>query len=207
MNEQRNVDVIFNKLQEIKGFLMMGGEVVPFLTDLYNFIRDIIPLMAEFNVSLRDSTNRLPDAANKMIDVTEVTEMATHDILDKLEYVLKKMNDVVQIVDDNEKTLIKELQNNITEIIYALQFQDIIAQELEHANRILNAVYERFLELLKSLESLESNSDIGRRWAKDAKGKVNQKIRDTDRHASEEKTKDFVRSNGISQEDIDRLFK
>ncbi len=206
MKPKQNFNEILSKIQDMREFLKIGDEVIPFLSDLFKFIQDIIPLMSEANASLRYGTNKIPDATDRISNVNQTTEMATNEILDKLDSISEKLTAVSKNLQTDQRNLIDKMQGEITDIIYALQFQDITSQKLEHANKILKTIYEKFAKIIKSSEQVTGNTKVGGSMVQVMKGEFKKEEREKELAEFEEKTKDLVRDTEISQDDIDQLF-
>ncbi len=202
MTNYKNMDEIIDRIQEMRGFFQIGGELIPFLTDLFVFLKDILPLMSEMKISMVDSTHKLPTAQDRIEDVSQATEMATTEILDKLDAISEKVNSISTSNDGMKE----EIQSAILDINYALQFQDITSQKLEHANRILRAIYEKFQRLYTTLESLKQQSDVSSRILSSIGIENIEEKLSEDRKSFQNETKDIVRHESISQDDIDDLF-
>ena len=156
---------IAEKIEEMRGFFKVGEEVVPFLADLFNFLKDVMPLITEVNTSLKDGAGKLPTASDRISDVTTATEMATTEILDKLDIINNTANEVREGLSEEKGKKIDEIEGMIMDIIFALQFQDITSQKLEHAGRILSAIDIKFSSLFSSIEDMQSNSVLGAKVA------------------------------------------
>jgi len=206
VESKQNVDEIIGKVEEIREFLKIGDEVIPFLGELFVFIKDIMPLMYDANTSLHDSANKLPDATGRISDVSQTTEMATNEIMDKLDSISGKLTTMSPSIQGDQKNLYDEIQSEITDIIYALQFQDITSQKLDHANRILEAIYEKFNELLKSMNQLKVSKNGGNKVFQAITGTIDNEKRNKQKKEFEEKVTDTIREDEISQDDIDKLF-
>ncbi len=206
MKPKQDFNEILSKIQNMREFLKIGDEVIPFLSDLFKFIQDIMPLMSEANASLRYGTSKIPDATDRISNVTQTTEMATNEILDKLDSISEKLKALSQNLQTDQKDLIDKIQGEITDIIYALQFQDITSQKLEHANKILKTICEKFAKIIKSSEQVTGNTKVGGSMVQVMKEEFNKEEREKERAEFEEKTADLVRDTEISQDDIDQLF-
>ena len=77
MSINSSMDEMLKKIDDMRGFFKIGDEVIPFLADLFNFLKDVMPLMSEVNTSIKDGTGKLPTASDRMSEVTHTTEMAT----------------------------------------------------------------------------------------------------------------------------------
>ncbi len=207
MKSQDNMQQLLDKIEEMRGFFKVGDEIIPFLADLFVFLKDIMPLMSDVNASLREGTHKLPTASDRITDVTQATEMATHEILDKLDSIVNKLNTLVPKLDDADKPIIEEVENETTDIIFALQFQDITSQKLEHAHRILTAIYEKFLTLFDTINKLRANSIMGSTVISSIEEDIESDDYQEQAKEFDSKTADLIRNQEeISQDDIDKLF-
>jgi len=82
MDNNTNMDQVFEKLGELKSFFIFGQKIVPVIQSIIDFMRDVVPLMEYVNNSIQDSANKIPKAASQIHSVTNATEMATSEILD-----------------------------------------------------------------------------------------------------------------------------
>ncbi len=211
MEKVKDISEVLKKIEDMRGFFKIGDEVIPFLSDLFVFLRDIMPLMSEMNISLKDSAGKIPTASDKISTVTKATESATQEILDKLDSISSKLGILSDSLEEGKnkhdsKQSIEEIQNEVTDITFALQFQDITAQQLEHANRILAAIYEKFMNLFASLNDVKSDTKVGKKVLEIVEVGFDKDKREKDKQEFEEKTADIIRAEGISQDDIDSLF-
>ncbi|MCK5519989.1 MAG: hypothetical protein KAI81_02660, partial [Candidatus Marinimicrobia bacterium] len=166
MNVKNNpMDDIVSKIEEMRGFFKVGDEVIPFLADLFSFLKDVMPLITEVNTSLKDGAHKLPTASDRLADVNAATEMATNEILDKLDEINNKVNEIRPGVDEENGKKIDDIEGTIMDIIFALQFQDITSQKLEHATRILDAIFIKFSGLFETIQTMKSNSSFGAKVA------------------------------------------
>ncbi len=208
MEQRTDMSAVLKKIEELRAFLKFGDEIFPFISELFLFIQDIIPLMVKINHSIKDSTNRLPTATDNILSVSEVTESATQRVMDKLDVIMAELDEFSRELEAKPhlENRIQRIQNEVSEIMYVLQFQDITTQQLEHVNRILQAIYEKFTNLFDSILGVKQRTKVGGEilsaMEKEMKGTDFQQESEQFRH----KTEDKVRLNGISQEDIDRLF-
>lgn len=212
MEKVNSIEDVLKKVEELRTTLKFSDEIFPLISDVFMFIREIIPLMLEANSSIKESTNQLPNATENITNVSKTTEMATNEVLDKLDYIMGKMevlrNDIKNGGEsEGQLAILGDIQDKSSEIIYAFQFQDITTQQLEHVHRILEAIYEKFLTLFNSFNRLKSNSDLGgdviRAIENELKGSTDKK----NKEYFEKRTEDIIHQSEISQDDIDRFFK
>lgn len=207
MSNDNSAGEIFQKIAEMQDFLRIGDEVIPFLGDLFKFIQDVMPLMSEIQTSFTDTSGKLPDATQRLNDVTEATEMATHEIMDKLESINNGLDKVGESLEGEKKEIIETLRNDVMDITFALQFQDITSQKLEHANRILEAINKKFTGLSKNSELIKVKTKTGERIMRELHlGPDPEKVSD-DAEKFHKETEDLIREDqSFSQDDIDALF-
>lgn len=82
MENNSNMDQVFEKLGELKSFFVFGQRIVPVIQSIIDFMRDVVPLMEYVNNSIQDSASKIPKAASQINSVTNATEVATSEILD-----------------------------------------------------------------------------------------------------------------------------
>ena len=74
---------ILGRLDELRALFVLGQRAVPFLEEMFFFLKDISALLDEINASIRESTHRMmPTASSRLESVTQATELATTEILD-----------------------------------------------------------------------------------------------------------------------------
>ncbi len=211
MEKINSIEDVLSRIEDIRASLKFSDEIFPLLSDLFLFLRDTVPLMLEANKSITASTEKLPTAANNIEDVTKATEVATHEVMDKLDHItasLEKVYDELkeQKISEEQLSNIELAKNNAMEIVFALQFQDIVAQKLEHTSRILSAVYDNFMDLFKSFVKMKERTSLGKEIINAIENECNVKVSKEKAENFDSKTEDIVRDQGISQNDIDKLF-
>ncbi len=206
-----SIDDVLDKIEEMHKSLRMSDEIFPLISDLFLFIKEIVPLMLEVNTFMKDSSNKIPTASENLNNVSKATEMATHEILNRLDTISEQLNTLKERVtneggSEESLQLIEDISSESTEIIFAFQFQDITTQQLEHVNRILEAIYEKFVTLFQSSLKLKDKSILG----SDVVAAIENELDADSKRQSEEfhkKTEDKMHHQGISQDDIDKFFK
>ena len=212
-NDIKSIDDVLNKVDQIRESLRFSDEIFPLLSDLFTFLKETIPLMLEANVSIRESTSRLPDATNNLNKVSETTAEAATQVMDKLDEVLAQLDELSDsIKSDSEKETqlakIEDIHNEASEIIFSLQFQDITSQQLEHTHRILQAVNEKFMHLIRSFGHIKATTLLGKDVVAAIEKECEREAAEENKKFFEDRTQDIIRiNNGVSQDDIDNLFK
>ena len=206
MQENKKLDEVLDRINDMRGFFKFGDEVIPFLGDLFSFLKNIMPLMSEMNNSLQDSAHKLPTASDRIEDVNKATEYATVEILDALDRISISLENLPGLEKEPQAESISTMHGEVENIVNSLQFQDITSQKLDHANKILVAIYEKFTVLFASLEEAKISTSIGKKVLEAIEENVDAKEREKAQEEFEEKTKDEIHHEEISQDDIDSLF-
>lgn len=206
MEKNNTIDEILVKVQEIQGFFKVGDELIPFLTELFLFLKETIPLMAKVDQSILESANKLPTASEKIQSASQTAESATHKILDKLDTMSEELISLEQRVGKEDRELIRKIQSDVQESIYVLQFQDITSQQLEHAIRILNVIKEKFDRLFTAINKMKLKTTIAGQVLGEEKKTELQETLEEESQEFQDQTKDIIREGTFSQDDIDKLF-
>ncbi len=210
-----SIDDVLKHIEEIHNSMEFNEELFPIVTDLFKFLQDMIPILSEANISVKESTNHLPTASDNLNSVSQTTENATNQVLDQVDSISGKLAELKKMIQegtDKEKqtALLDEVTNEANEIVFAFQFQDITTQQLEHTNRILSAVYEKFHTLFESFDYMRNNSSLGAEVARAIENEFNKELskHKEDMESFKKRTEDIIHQNHeFSQEDIDSFFK
>jgi len=216
MKKSKSIDDVLGQIENIRSSMEFNEELFPIITDLFYFLKDMIPLLMEANVSIKEGTDHLPTAQENLNLVTETNEIATNEVLDKVENISASLQSVKDMIAqgadiDKQLSLLDTIINESNEIVFAFQFQDITTQQLEHTHRILNAVYNKFGNLFASFEKMRKNSDLGSDVAKAIENEFEnerQSVQSKSDASFKTHTEDKMHHNtGFSQADIDSFFK
>ena len=199
MADKDSGDEFKTQISSLKQLFEFGGELMPFIEELYGFLKDIIPLIEDMTGSLKETSDTMPKAQERIDKVTEATLLATTQIMDRLDHINSLCDKITNNEkDENNKKMLEEIQNDSMDIINSLQFQDITSQKLGHVRNMLDSVHERFGKLFDRIDNMKINDSMkeqlfGNRL-KEHKGDIF------------EAGEDHIRTEGISQNDIDVLF-
>ena len=89
-----NISEIQTKISELRAVFVLGQRAVPFLEEIFYFLKEIVPMMEEINASIQDSTSKMPRATSQLQSVSQATELATTEILDLVDKVFLKLDEV-----------------------------------------------------------------------------------------------------------------
>lgn len=197
---EKGTGTVLKSLMNLESLFEFGGEISPFLEELFAFLSDLMPILAKAQFSLRDSTKHMPDASDNIASAETLSEDATNTIMDNLEGItadLEALNS--SNLDAATQAKLDTLGDKITEIQMALQFQDITAQHLRQASQIVAAIQMRMSKLFEALQAIGEKNEM----IKALVDNFAQEVGDEDAldHADQ-----IRRDDSVSQSDIDALF-
>lgn len=185
------------------------------IVELASSINDIVEKFKKLHHPLHESRDQVPQATKQLDKISEQTEAVTNQMLDMVEKITQREEEVEAGFDslkkliakknkaDEATALIDELKekadanrNDAFSIMEALQFQDITAQQMNHAAALLDDLESKLAKVIRAMkgeDQSEGNSDDS-----DQNSTPN-KSRAYDPHA------DYV-DKKANQEDIDNLF-
>ncbi len=211
MDEIMGINDLIRRINALDAEIGSNEEALPLVHDMFNFIKDIIPLMLEFNAFMRDGSQKIPSASDNLHNVSRTTELATHEILDRLEFINHKIEQIKKELRQNNDTgkileHIQMLEDKTAEIFLSFQFQDITTQQLEYVHRVLEAIYQKFVDLFNSSLKIRARTIFGQ----DILSAIEKELeRGKNRRALQKfnsVTTDLVRQNNVSQSVIDKYF-
>jgi len=190
---------VLKTLKEIESLFEFGGEIAPFLEELFAFLSDLMPILAKAGRSLKNTTASMPAASDNITSADIMAENATHVIMDNVEHITVELDKLIADQPDGDmKGALQDLAGKAAEINMALQFQDITSQHLRQAMQIVEAIQVRMEKLFESLKSIGEKNEM-------VKKIVESYTEDADEEAID--ISDTVRKEAaISQTDIDALF-
>ena len=196
----KGTGTVLKSLMNLESLFEFGGEISPFLEELFAFLSDLMPILAKAQFSLRDSTKHMPDASDNIASAETLSEDATNTIMDNLEGItadLEALNS--SNLDAATQAKLDTLGDKITEIQMALQFQDITAQHLRQASQIVEAIQVRMSKLFEALQTIGEKNEM----VKAIVDNYSQEVGDEDALDQADKIR---RDDSVSQADIDALF-
>lgn len=212
MSELDNIDDVLKKFKGLGDSLQFSGEIFPLISDVFVFIKEIVPHLLEANSSIQESTSKIPTATENLNNVSKTTELAANEVMDKIEMMTEKLSSVKDLIasgTDKEKQLsiVEDVKNDAAGIIYAFQFQDITTQQLDHVSRILQAIYDKFIELFRSFSKLKAGTNLGGEVIRAIENEFKLTLEKENKDYFENRTEDTMRKTDITQDMIDNLFK
>jgi chemotaxis regulatin CheY-phosphate phosphatase CheZ len=181
------------------------------ISELSVSIANLVDNFRKLKRPLVESQETVPQATNQLDKITQQTEAATNQMLDRIEHITRREEEVISgikemkakaqagdlpaicLLIDGLAVKANENLNDAFVIMDSLQFQDITAQQMDHAASLLEDLEAKLHQVLATVAGPESEGEM-------APEPQARRVRAYDPHADlfEKKT---------NQEDIDSLFK
>lgn len=135
----------------------LQGKIQVEIRDLADSISSIVKNFKELHSPLEESREKVPEATQQLDKILEQTELATHKLLDLVEGIqsreeeiidgLKKLQECLadspDLIPELVTGMMEKANTNLTDaytIMDTLQFQDITAQQIDHAASLLEEI-------------------------------------------------------------------
>ena len=191
---------VLKTLREIESLFEFGGEIAPFLEELFTFLTDLMPILARANQSLASTTESMPSATDNIASANMMAENAANTIMDNADQITTALDDLLSKTDGETKEALEEVALKVNEINMALQYQDITSQHLQQATQIVQAVQVRMQKLFQGLQTIGESNEAIRKL-------IESYTEEMDKHdAAEFEDTIHNSADAISQDEIDALF-
>jgi chemotaxis regulatin CheY-phosphate phosphatase CheZ len=163
MIEKDDYEEILSRIKHIKSLFAFGEGILPFLEELFVFLREVTPLLNDVSDSIMNTTGRMPDAAIELDAAVEETSDATHRIMESVETILKELDKLEELeAGDSDEALesIDDIRTRADSIMNALQFHDIVSQKLVHVRRVLSEIQQKMLQLFTRVYDLDIDKEV-----------------------------------------------
>ena len=179
--------------------------------EIFELTTSIAGLVASFKKlkrPLAESHEKVPLATDQLDKISQQTEAATHQMLDQIEQITQREDELIKCAGEAKlkaqagataevvpmiDAIAKMANDNLNDaymIMDSLQFQDITAQQMDHAASILEDIEIKLDSILAAMgDSVRS----------DREARATRKTRAYDPHAD-------LFDRKTNQEDIDSLF-
>jgi chemotaxis regulatin CheY-phosphate phosphatase CheZ len=189
------LNIIVRKVEELRALMVFTQRTIPFLEDVFAFVKDIVPLLDVLKSSVETTSEKLPHASKQLDKITTATELASTEIMnivdamypkvDRMRAEQEKRRAEAAVIQASIKRLcelaangpdakeahticeglaaqfaaitptdeavqeVESIQSDCTNIMIALQVQDITAQQIAAVNKLMQSVDEGLTRLLK----------------------------------------------------------
>ncbi len=147
--KEKDLNLLLQKADELRALFILGQRVIPFLEEIFVFVKEIQPLLDEINKSVSDNLNKMPNASEQLSKVTQANEMATVEIMDVVDGILYK----IDLMESNNKTFFAtktETLNNSIKLLDILRRGIINGSDLKPAIPVIN-------NTMKNLDDLNTH--------------------------------------------------
>lgn len=130
--KELDINSFLNKAEELKALFVLGQRVIPFLEEIFLFVKEIKPLLDDINNSIEDNLKKMPNASKQLSKVTEATETATTEIMDVIDGIFYKSDLIESNLNKLKETHLERTANplKVYEIIQKAITDDVDIQEL-----------------------------------------------------------------------------
>jgi len=128
-------------------------------------MKEIVDKFKQLKTPISETKETVPRATEQLDKVSEQTEAAAHQMLDRIEKITERDQQVIEglksIKDDPSKGvslidgLVEKVDSNCNDafmIMDALQFQDITAQQMDHASSLLEEIEMKLIGIVGVLD-------------------------------------------------------
>lgn len=156
------------------------------LTLLKRSIHELMGSLSAIQKPLTESKWQLPQATSQLDRISEQTEQATKQVLDLVEKIGEHQSDVIDLLNQSINTLrdtedvnleviakleaaeehANRTQNDTYTIMDALQFQDITAQQINHAASLLEEVEGKIENIVGQLDMGDGEGEAVQKQSK-----------------------------------------
>ena len=141
------------------------------IAELAGSISEMVVSFRQLQRPLTESREKVPQATSQLDKITEQTEAAANRMLDMIEHITQREDEVISGIREIQRKvlagevdsigqtasgLVEKANRNLNDafmIMESLQFQDITAQQMDHAAALLDDIESKLHDILKSLGS------------------------------------------------------
>ncbi len=95
--EEKDIQGILKKVEELRAFFTFSNSLIPFLEETLLFVQEMEPMLSEMNKSFQESSSKMPGADQQLDKVPSAPEIATHEMLDKIDDMLGKVDELSNV--------------------------------------------------------------------------------------------------------------
>ena len=202
------LNIIVRKVEELRALMVFTQRTIPFLEDVFAFVKDIVPLLDVLKSSVETTSEKLPHASKQLDKVTTATELASTEIMNIVDGMYPKVDRMrarqeqrkaavvavrasmqrlceltagtpaakeahticagvatqMEALMPTEEAVheVESIQADCTNIMIALQVQDITAQQIAAVNKLMQSVDEGLNRLLKHFSKSSAEPQASR---------------------------------------------
>ncbi len=141
-------------------------QLIPFLEEMVNFVRDIKPTLESINVAIAENIKKMPNATQKLSQVTQATENATTEIMNVIDTFFIKLDNAQKILTEfidkrkSQRDFFIDLLEKIQPVVAGnSELSAGIEEGIKQANQIYNDDIQKYYdELLGYIDAINMDS-------------------------------------------------
>lgn len=163
---QFKVNDILGKLNELRAVFVLGQRALPFIEEIFSFMKEVAPLIEEINASMMDSALMMPHATSQLQSISEATRTASTEILDLIDSVMLH-SDAYESNLDQSLSDVKKVEQLNRESLQHLR------QALADRPEVLSAVEAHYEESAAHLHHIEGSIHARQTIIDEIRGQMN----------------------------------
>lgn len=158
--KQEDYSEILARIKHIKSLFAFGEGILPFLEELFLFLREVSPMLNDVSESIMNTTGAMPEAAVEIDKAVDQTSDATFRIMDLVENINRQVDALEKVKSgDIDPASLDSIRSDAHSIINALQFHDIVSQRLIHVRKVLSDIQQKLLTLFTKVYQMDIEED------------------------------------------------
>ena len=111
----KNLNEMLVKLKEVDSVFKFGEKMIPVVEGFVSFIGDFLPFVEQISGSIEETRLKIPEASNQLNKVTNATELAMTEVLDKIDEISDQLISINECMDEliERKVVTSELVESL----------------------------------------------------------------------------------------------
>lgn len=111
----KNLNEMLVKLKEVDSIFKFGEKMIPVVEGFVSFIGDFLPFIEQVSGSIEETRSKIPEASNQLNKVTNATELAMTEVLDKIDEISDQLISINECMDEliERKVVTSELVESL----------------------------------------------------------------------------------------------
>jgi len=86
---ESDYNLLIEKADELRSLFVLGQKVIPFMEDIFRFLKETQPMFEEINESISENLQKMPSASMQLSKVTQESEKTTNEIMDLVDNIIQ----------------------------------------------------------------------------------------------------------------------
>lgn len=96
----KNLNDMVGKLKDMDHMFKFGEKMIPVIEGFVSFMSDFVPFVEQVSGSIQDSRAKIPEASTQIDKVTNATELAMTEVLDKIDEINAQLISINESMDE-----------------------------------------------------------------------------------------------------------